>query len=103
MSKRCCLVIDGVVVNESLSVPDGVMLMFAAYYVLNIVYPEELAATLEFIQRSVHFMSLDCTYEYMCVYICVVYMYFLYIYSSILYFLYPTLRPRIICKSKFLR
>ena len=50
--------IDGVVVNESLTVPDGIMMIFAAYYVFNIVYPEELGASLEFIQSSVYFI--DC-------------------------------------------
>ena len=31
--------------------------MFAAYYVFNIVYPEELGASLEFIQKSVYFID----------------------------------------------
>ena len=47
------------------------------------MYPDELADSLEFVQRSVHFMSLYCIYEYLCVYICVVYMYFLYIYIAL--------------------
>ena len=55
--EKCCLVIKGVLVNESITVPNGIMMMFAAYDVFNIVYPEELGASLEFIQRSVSFID----------------------------------------------
>ena len=47
--------LDGIVVNDSLtSIYEGLMMLFASCYVLNIAYSDELSATLEFIQRSVH-------------------------------------------------
>ncbi|XP_028414156.1 uncharacterized protein LOC114537220 [Dendronephthya gigantea] len=58
LGERCCLVVDGIVVNDSLtSIAEGMMMLFASYYVLNIAYPDELAATLEFIQRC--FLNLN--------------------------------------------
>ena len=38
---------------------DEIMMMSATYYVFNIVYPEELGASLEFIQRSVYFIPIN--------------------------------------------
>jgi hypothetical protein len=40
-------------VCDAISLPQAVMLVFSAYYVLNIQYPSEGAKTLEFIQRLV--------------------------------------------------
>ncbi|CAB4010891.1 Hypothetical predicted protein [Paramuricea clavata] len=52
LANRCSLVVDGIIVNEKLvGFIEGLMVMFASYYIFNIVYPEELASTLEFIQR----------------------------------------------------
>jgi len=43
---------DQTIVSDSvLNVVDALMLMFAAYYCLNISYRSELGATLEFLQR----------------------------------------------------
>ena len=51
-SKRCGLVVDTVVVNLTIDRNSkGVMMLFAVYFVLNIVYPVEIAAILKFIQR----------------------------------------------------
>ncbi|KAI9538516.1 hypothetical protein NQZ68_014277 [Dissostichus eleginoides] len=44
--------VDQTIVNGSVpNVVDALMLMFAAYYCLNISYPTELEGTLEFLQR----------------------------------------------------
>ena len=52
LPNRCSIVVDGIIVNEAVEgLIEGLMLMFASYYIFNIVYPEGLAATLEFIQR----------------------------------------------------
>lgn len=52
LANRCSLVVDGIIVNEAVEgFIEGIMLMFASYYIFNIAYPEGLAATLEFIQR----------------------------------------------------
>ena len=52
LANRCSLVVDGSIVNEAVEgFIEGLMLMFASYYIFNIAYPEGLAATLEFIQR----------------------------------------------------
>ncbi|CAB3977263.1 Hypothetical predicted protein [Paramuricea clavata] len=51
-AKRCGLVVDEVMVNQSINgITEGMMMLFASYFVLNIMYPNEVAATLEFIQR----------------------------------------------------
>lgn len=54
VTERFAIIIDHAVVNKSLtSMLEAVMVLFAAYYCLNIQYPECSAATLEFIQRYV--------------------------------------------------
>ncbi|KAI9520054.1 hypothetical protein NQZ68_021773, partial [Dissostichus eleginoides] len=49
---------DQTIVRGSvLNVVDALMLMFAAYYCLNISYCSELGATLEFLQRPAAILS----------------------------------------------
>jgi hypothetical protein len=47
----CYLMVDGRAVFGPIDFRRAVMAMFASYYVFNIQYPLEAAATLEFIQR----------------------------------------------------
>ena len=50
--ERCGLVIDQIMVNSSInSIGEGILMLFASYFILNIAYPNEIGATLEFIQR----------------------------------------------------
>ncbi|KAI9532309.1 hypothetical protein NQZ68_033250 [Dissostichus eleginoides] len=51
---------DQTIVSGSvLNVVDALMLMFAAYYCLNISYRSELGATLEFLQRCLFKINPD--------------------------------------------
>ena len=51
-AKLFMVCVDRVVIQESCSnFIDGLAMMFASYYVLNIQYPQEAALTLEFIKR----------------------------------------------------
>ncbi|KAF3851331.1 hypothetical protein F7725_013103 [Dissostichus mawsoni] len=45
--------------SQFLNVVDALMLMFAAYYCLNISYRSELGATLEFLQRCLFKINPD--------------------------------------------
>ena len=49
--ERCGLVIDQIMVNSSINGIEGILMLFASYFILNIAYPNEIRATLEFIQR----------------------------------------------------
>ncbi|KAG1673608.1 hypothetical protein GQR58_015523 [Nymphon striatum] len=52
-ANKFMLAIDGCVVNDYLgSFQTALMMLFAAFFCLNVQYPEEAAATLDFIQRS---------------------------------------------------
>jgi hypothetical protein len=50
-------VIDRTVAFYASSLLEAVMLLFASYYCFNIQYPECLAATLEFIQSILFYLS----------------------------------------------
>jgi len=50
------LVVDRVIVTSSVHTPlVAVALLFGSFFTFNIEFPPETAATLEFIQRFVHF------------------------------------------------
>jgi hypothetical protein len=51
--EACFVVIDGMGVIGPLDFRLALLTMFASYYVFNISYPPESAATLEFLQRYV--------------------------------------------------
>lgn len=51
-AKSYSLSIDGTIVMEDLHLFErSLASLFSAYYVFNVAYPEEICATLEFIQR----------------------------------------------------
>lgn len=45
--------VDGIIVFDGLTFMRAISLLFCSYFVLNIEYPVEAKATLEFIQRCV--------------------------------------------------
>jgi hypothetical protein len=47
----CFVVVDGIVVCGPVDFKVAFAVMFASYFVFNIAYPKEVAASLEFIQR----------------------------------------------------
>jgi hypothetical protein len=51
-AERYGLVVEKIMVNSAIDgLAEAFMMLFGSYFVLNIVYPNELSATLEFIQR----------------------------------------------------
>jgi hypothetical protein len=52
--KGCSVIVDQYRLCEGVDLQHAVNVAFAAYYVLNVQYPEESANTLEFIQRLVN-------------------------------------------------
>ncbi|KAK1168812.1 hypothetical protein AOXY_G9688 [Acipenser oxyrinchus oxyrinchus] len=59
-ASRLMLSIDKVVVTEQLTnFVEALLMMFASYYCLNIHYPSELGATLEFLQRCIFKINPD--------------------------------------------
>lgn len=53
MRDSCHVVVDGLVICGPVDFQMAFAVMFAAYFVFNIAYPKDAAATLEFIQRQV--------------------------------------------------
>ena len=50
-SNNCFVICENEIFAAGVDIRIGILTLFALYYCLNILYPSEAAATLEFIQR----------------------------------------------------